>query len=68
MMAHRELDGALQFLTAALKELDENGGPAEIGAAVDLAICQLRAFMDGEDGELAFPADFGRGAGVDAPN
>lgn len=39
---NQDLIGALQHLEAALVLLDGSGAPAQIGAHVDLAICQLR--------------------------
>lgn len=37
-----ELSDAFQYLELALQILDANDAPAQIGAHLDLALCQLR--------------------------
>jgi hypothetical protein len=44
---------ALRQLTEALRLLDESRAPAEIGARVDHAICDLKDAIDRESGRSA---------------
>ena len=40
---------ALHLMEQALVLIDANGGPADAGAHLDLAIHRLKAWMEGED-------------------
>jgi hypothetical protein len=43
------LMNARQFMEAALQLLDDSNAPAQIGAHLDLALCQLREHLNGAD-------------------